>query len=206
MRVGRVARNQVAAKELGVDVVDQAAEVVLRHAPLAAAERDITYPAPTGPSQANPFLGVVDPVIEGRHEAIESMFGIAGIVGADESLLVALQVPGAITAQPDLALGGHEQAIHGPAEPARQNQAFEENRPFIHDAIAVRVFEHGDRPYGIFLAFAFYIGHEPAHLAHPDAAVGIERHGHWVMNQRLAGHKLDSITGDNPERLDFLLR
>src|SRR5262245_31431560 len=94
MGAGGIARQEVAADELGVDVVAKVAVVILRDTPLAARRRRLAHPAAGDLPQANALLGIVDPIVERGHEAIEAVFAVAGGIFANDRPLAALEARG----------------------------------------------------------------------------------------------------------------
>jgi hypothetical protein len=99
--VGVVRRDERAAELVGVRVVKEATEVVLRDAPLPQLGDDLGMPRAAVVSDALVVVGAVDPVVQARHQAVGHVLRVAAdaVVVRDDGLLIGLPVAVGVTAK-----------------------------------------------------------------------------------------------------------
>ena len=204
----RPALDAVAADQAAVAVVVQMPHVILRDAPLAAADRSLLLPALVGLAEPLAEVRTVDPVVESAEKTVRVVLGVPlGIpVVGDERFLLALEAPLLRPAEPELAALADEDAALNKCEGPRQDQLVDEDGPLVHPAGACRVFEDGDGADRILLAGSVDGRHVARHLADPEPAVGVERHRDRVMHERFGGDEFDPVAGGELERGKRLLR
>ena len=212
-----VHRHQVGVERPGVVVVVGAAPVVDRQAPLAGADAAarLGLERAAAPAIAAPVLGHVQPAVEAEEETVGLVFGVAeaGVVAlGDQAAGVPLvsrvgdQVAVRVRHEPQFGAGEHQHTAADQRQRARHHQPVEEGRAAIHRTVAVVVVQHRDLADRLLLAVAVDVGHEAAHLDHPQPSLAVEHREHRVDHQRFGGDQLDAEAVGDGEAGELLLR
>ena len=131
------------------------------------------------------------------------MLGVAALdadVGAQHLAGVGLQVAVGVLGENQLRRRDHQHAAVEHFDGARHDEAVEEHGALVDLAVIVGVLEHRDVGDGRVLPLACEIRHEPAHLDHPQAAVGVHVEPDGIDHERLARDELEAVTRREAER------
>ena len=211
-RVVRVAahviRRRVVAHELAVvHVVDEAAPVVLRHAPLAAHFGGLPHERAADEAVAIRGLAVVDPVVHRAEQAVGGVLDVAAaVVGVHEFGAVGLAVAIGVACEKELVVGNVEHAAGDRGDSARQDQLVHKHRGLVEAPVAIGVFEPRDARDRLAFAGAVDVDHVAAHLDDVGAAVLVEREGDRILDHRLARGQFEFETIRESHRRHRVLR
>ena len=170
-----VARRRVVDEQRRVvHVAVDAPRVVLRHLPLAAAQRRQRFELSVPPAQVPDVLGRVDHVVHRPEQAVGVVLDAAVrvAVGVDDEVLgVGLEVAVGVFHQPQVRRLADEHAVIEHLQGARHRQLVGEHGLLVHRAVAVRVFQHADPVERLARVPPGRVGQEGQHLEHPQPAV-----------------------------------
>ncbi len=88
----------------------------------------------------------------------------------------------------------------------RHDEAVEEGRGVLEDAVGVAILEDLDSARRNLLAVAVGVGHVAPHLDDPEASPLVEDDRHRILDERLRGDEIDAEAGKEVEGLERLLR
>ena len=198
-----VAGERIPAQRVGVGVVEGAAPGIEGHAPLAAAGRDAADELLPVPAIAGIGLGAAEPVVEAVHEPVDGVLGVADAVhaGLEHAHVVGDAVVVGVLREHQDRRRDHEQSAAGRLDRPGQDQVGQEVVAHVHDAVPIRVLEHGHAADRLGLAGGLGVAHVAAHLAHPQAPTLVEHDLDRVDDERLLGHQLRDEAGLQAEGL-----
>ena len=207
---GEVRRGHQVHVQHGFVVVPiDAAGVVLRRAPLSARERSLYLERAIDVSQHHVGAGTrhVDAIVEPPQQGIGVHLdvGLAAPIGCGDKVFpVASEIAIRVAHQPDVRGLAHEHALLEDLHRQRLDQAVGEHRAPVHGAIAVRVLEHDDAADGLVLAGRPDIAHVAGQLDGPESSSRIPVDRNRILDERLARHQFEAVTGGHGERSERL--
>ena len=217
---GRIAQqvarvDDVDAQEVAVVIGIQAAEVVLREAPLPTEVAGGADPLTVVELEARGVGADVEPAVVAPEQRIRSALRIgelrAGRVDAyaevrrDLDLFVSLAIAVCVAAEPEMRRGTDECAVAMEDECARQDDVVQEDRALVHAAIAIGVLEHHHAALRLVFRRPVKVFHVARHLDDPEAAVGAELQDRRVADQRGLGDELDAVARGDLETAERFL-
>ena len=207
-----VAGDEIAAEEVGVRVVEEPADVVLRDAPLAAragGRGDPLAAVAGGSAASSPRCRSSCPSPCIRPFAVCSTATRAAVVRGDAASSGRTSGPPVVLRQnQSLRRLGDQDAVAGERDRARQDAACRGRRCACRTSPSPWVSSRTDDVAhgGLSSPLAVDVGHVAAHLDDPEAAVGVELHRDGIVDERLAGDELEAEAGGDLEGLERLLR
>ena len=201
--------DQIDTERIAVAVVEQAAAVILRDAPLPAHDGRLAGETSLALiTEAGIEICRVNPVVHRPHQAVGIVLGVVDIavILRDLDLLVRPTITVGVAAEPKMRRLGDEHAVSDQRHRAGQHQSIHEYAALVVATVTVGVLEHRDHADGFALVLAVGIGHEAAHLQHPESAIGTKLDGDRIANERICRHRLDAEAGRQFEGLQCLGR
>jgi hypothetical protein len=122
----------------------------------------------------------------------------------DELLRVGLEVAVGVLHQPEIRRLANQDTMIEHRQRARKNESVREDRPLVHRAVVVGVFEDDDSTDRIVLPGRLDVVHITRHLDDPEAAVGIPVDDDRILNERLARDQLETVTRRHVDRRELL--
>ena len=182
-------RNEIAVQRVGIVVVINAAIIVLSDSPLTSEASVVQFPFAIHKAQAFGGFRIVKPVVEAKHKTVVGMFhrALTAVVFEYSGFFVSFEIAIGVFTKPKHRRLRHEHAAFHQRNGTRHLQAGEKIRALVHAPVAVGILQHAHAARAGVLALAVHVGHEGAHLHHPHPPIGIEGHGHGVVDQRIGG-------------------
>ena len=172
---------------------------------IAARQDDLVAVASLHGRGVGPAVVGVEPAVEAAAEGVVHAVGVAAELERPVEDLAAVGLAVAVGVVEELDVGDAEgdHAVLVGIEADRDAQAVGEDGHLVGAAVVVGVLEHSDR-----VAGRAVIGGRVGILgraADPEAAPGVERHVHRLLDLGLGGEELDAEAGRQVERRAFLL-
>ena len=200
-----LAWHEISAELVGVGVVEGAAPVIHREAPLAARGRGRALPLVVHAAKAEVVVRGDNPVVHHPRRAVAGVLGILktirGKVLVHQHALAGFEA-GLDGIPEERGRLADEHAAVGEAERARHDELVEEDSFLVHHAVAVRVLEDADAVDGFQLARGRRRVHVAGHLDDPDAPGGVPLHRDGRLDERFGGDDLDAEAGRELEGLE----
>ena len=169
---------------------------ILAHAPLSVRSDGFGAQRVSVGHEAERMLRADERVVEREEQPVARVLGVilAGEPARDDPRLIRAAVAVGVACEEEMRRFDHEHAVLPERDAARHHESVEEHGRLVHAAVAVGVAQHLDASQALGLARAFGVAHVPAHLDHPQPAVGAELERDGRLDQGFRRDQLHAVS------------